>query len=330
MLKLEGVAEAGTIAIVAELRLWARAVDLGLPLGGIMYSDKIKLVKETYYKPAIFFLLIVVANIVIAIIKCMKLEKGLQIFVQIFTTFNVGSILCVVCIIISIIYWHLYKKSLSDRERFLKYGTRYPAKITRSFAVKNWMGQGRARYIKLVIRYDGDKEFVTPPYDGNDEYIIAGNDCNVYVLDGKCYAADFYVERKLKNGVERPPRVNEEEYLYKNIDFTNFDRAKFIEGRVTILLDTSNKYIMPVPRPVLFNDGVGKQVVVDIAIESVKKVKVFSNFDDELSAYLMSEGKKYSSAEVEKFNEMLKVKLKELLRTYYYFVEIKSIDVGEF
>ena len=71
-------------------------------------------------------------------------------------------------------------------------------------------------------------------------------------------------------------------------------------------------------------------MVVDIAIESVKKVKVFSNFDDELSAYLMSEGKKYSSAEIEKFNEMLKVKLKELLRTYYYFVEIKSIDVGEF
>ena len=330
MLKLEGVAEAGAIAIVAELRLWARAVDLGLPLGGKMYSDKIKLVKETYYKQALYVLVVIASIVIIGFFVCMKYENGLQQFCAIFTTLNPITFCCFIAIIWAASYFFIYRKSLNDRERFLQYGTKYPAKIVDHVAVIDWIAPGRTRRIKLVIRYDGDKEFVTPPYDGNDEYIIAGNDCNVYVLDGKCYAADFYVERKLKNGVERPSRVNEVEYLYKNIDFTNFDRAKFIEGRVTILLDTSNKYIMPVPRPVIFSDGVAKQVVVDIAIESVKKVKVFSNFDDELSAYLMSEGKKYSSAEIEKFNEMLKVKLKELLRTYYYFVEIKSIDVGEF
>ena len=330
MLKLEGVEEAGAIAIVAELRLWARAVDLGLPLGGIMYSDKIKLVKETFYKQAIYILIVVASIIVIGFFVCMKYENGLHQFCTLFATLNPITFCCLIAIGWAGSYYFRYRKSLRDRERFLQYGTRYPAQIVEHVAVIDWFAPGRTHRIKLIIRYDVDKEFITPAYDNDPCYIIAGNDCNVYVLDGKCYASDFYVERKRKTDIERLSRVNAEEYLYKNIDFTNFDRAKFIEGRVTILLDTSNKYIMPVPRPVLFNDGVGKQVVVDIAIESVKKVKVFTNFDDELSAYIMSEGKKYSSAEIEKFNEALKVKLKELLRTYYYFVKIISIDVGEF
>ena len=126
-----------------------------------------------------------------------------------------------------------------------------------------------------------------------------------------------------------PPRVREEDYLYCNIDPINFDRAKFIDGRVIIKIDKSFKYIMTMPRAVVFNDGVKKSVVVDIAIETTKKVGVFSNFEQELIAYARLTAQTMSSEQLAEFNQLIRKKLEELLHTYYYFVKVKSIDVGE-
>lgn len=296
-----------------------------------MYSDKIRLVKETLYRQAILFIGMLIGIIVIGFITCMKYEDGMQRFITLFTSVNVISLLSAVCLVLAIVYCFRYKYNMIKRDRFLKEGRKYPGEIKKTFEVKNWFGQGRSRNYKLVIEYDGNKEFVTLPYVPDMEYAISSNDCSVYVLNGKCYATEFNVEKKGKNisDVSRPSRVKEEDYLCSKINPDNFDRQKFIEGRVTIVLDKSDKYIMPIPIPVVFNDGVVKSVVIDIAIESPKKIALFQTFEEELKEYIKSVSKGLSSAQILEFNELVKGKLNELLRTYYYFVKIKSVYVEE-
>jgi len=293
-----------------------------------MYSDKIKLVKETYYT-AVIDLFFFVSYLVIAFFICMKQNDGWQKFVNLYTTFNYLSLSSCALLILALIHYFIYKHNMKIRDDFLKHGEKYQGEIVDTIYVKNWKGQGRSRNYKLVIQYDGNKKFVTPPYYFDNFYSIVGNDCNVYVLGGKCYASDFYVSKTVKGNEERPSRVNEEEYLYRNIYFGTFERSKFIEGRTTIIIDGSDRYIMPMPRTVCFKDGVSKLVVIDICIESDKKVKVFQNFENELLEYMRNEAKQLSSMQTDQFNDLIKKKLAELLHTYYYFVKIKEVNVGE-
>lgn len=161
-----------------------------------MYSDKIRLVKETIYRQALLFLIISAGYVVVAFFTCMKNDTGLQLFVLMFTSFNMISLIVAFLLLLAAIYYLRYKYNMKKRQDFLQNGVKYPGEIINTFTVKNWFGQGRARNYRMVIRYDGDKEFVTPPYDTEMEYRIVTNACNVYVLKGKCYAADFIVKKK--------------------------------------------------------------------------------------------------------------------------------------
>lgn len=294
-----------------------------------MYTDKMRLVRETFYRQSILFMSIFAGSVLISFITCMKKEIGLQVFILLFTSFNSISLLAVVCVILAVIYYLRYLYSMKVRAEFLFKGEKYPGEIIDTFAVKNWFGQGCARNYKMVIQYAGNKEFVTPAYDMDSEYIVTSNSCNVYVLNGKEYATDFNLTKKGKDGIIRPSGVNEEDFLYSKIDLAKFNRKDFMEGRVTIGLYMSDKYIMPIPKLVIFNDNVVKIVVIDIAIESSQKYKVFSTFENELQEYIKNISNEMSSEQILEFNALVRKKLEELLHTYYYFVKIKSIDIGE-
>lgn len=296
-----------------------------------MYSDKIRLVKEKFYKQSLLFLIIGLSTIVIALIKCCSYTNGVEVFISIFTSINAIGLTIYIFLLLALIYYMRYRYNINRRKKFLEHGKLYKAIIEDTYNVVNWFGQGRQGNYKMVIRYDGNKTFVTPAYESDTEYIIVSNDCNVYVLNGKCYASDFNVQKKSKYSGEiiEEPRVNEEEFLVNSIKEDCFNRKEFLEGRVKVYMGKSERYIMPVPIPATFRDGITKSIVIDVEIQSDNKVEVFLEFRKELSEYIINTAKSISYEQIHDFKAGVEKKLYELLRTYYYFVKIKSVSIGE-
>lgn len=295
-----------------------------------MYTNKVKYVREQYTLQTIFFALMFVCVFIVSIIYSVKYEIGINGFVRLYTSLNLTTIWAGVCLLLSITYYVCYKYFIHKRKKFLSRGNVYTGEIIGTFAVTNWFGQGRARYIKLVIRYDG-KEFVTPAMYPDMAHVIVGNSCKVYVLNNECYASDFVVEcyDKNKSDYKKVYHVDANKYLFRNINIENFDYKAFLKRRIAIEIEGSDKYILPAPYKVVLKDGVSKIIVIDIEVEQQDKtLTVFSTFEGELNEYIQTNTKKINSVQLTQFSEQLRVKLHELLHTYYYFVKIKSVDIG--
>ena len=267
---------------------------------------------------------------IVSIIYSVKYEIGISGFVRLYTSLNLTTIWAGVCLLLSITYYVCYKYFIHKRNKFISQGSVYTGEIIDTLAVINWFGQGRARYIKLVIRYDG-KEFVTPAIYPDMAHIISGNSCNVYVLNSECYASDFIIKccDRHNSDYKKVCYIDANKFLFRNINLENFDYKEFLKGRIEVEIEGSDKYILPAPYKVVLKDGVRKIIVIDIEVEQQDKtLTVFSTFEGELNEYIQTNTKKISLEQLTQFSEHLRVKLNELLHTYYYFVIIKSIDIG--
>lgn len=228
---------------------------------------------------------------------------------------------------ITVIMFLGYKLMLLEEKRFLEKGIRYDAEIIDVIHYISAYGRSRSSRYKIVVKYGDNKTFTSLPYISNPNVMLKDFKCSVYELNGKCYLYDFNIRESNEFGHTVFESDKYEVCLIGDID-KKVTRKEFMSKRVSLWLGESSNYILPVPLPKLFADGVSMAIAVDIKINSTKKVKVFTNFTKELNKFIIDNGNDIESTECHVFLESVEQKVYELMHTYYYFVELVYVKVA--
>lgn len=281
-----------------------------------------RLEKENDYIIGHFFVGLAILSLIIALFRYLPEEDGSQKLADMFSSFN----LIETFLLVALFFYIRYLIAMYWRRTCLTKGIRYEGEIIDEI----YSHFRNTRYVQYRIRYDGYKEYLTPKYDEDFNYVLTTDQCSVYVYNGKCYADDFdfVAVEELGNVVSSVRNI--EKYLVDAIGQPGFNRGEFISERKGVQIDKSKQYILCSPMAVKLSDGAVISFIIDIHIQADKPTTVFSEFDQELRQYILEEFVSYSSSDSDIM--IMKNKLQEEVytkcRRYYYFVEILDVKVG--
>lgn len=286
------------------------------------------ILKREIKKDTIIILTIVV--LVLCIITASVLVKNNNTVYDFFKMLFGFDIVCIhIWVFIALLVCQVicYSISLHKDNVIIKNGRQYSATIVDVVEKQTTNNGGFPDTFYLVIQYDGEKKVTSKPYLTNPKIELKDKKCVVYVYKNECVVTEFNLKTEKKVREFESLYVKIEECLIKNIYVTDFDRSKFYRKRLKAPLIRTKKYAFPLPQHIKFRDKITKLVILDIRMKSYKRIIVCEAFNMEMYGYYGQLGVLYTWDDKEEVKRLIAEKVKEVMKKYYRYVKVLSVDV---
>lgn len=286
------------------------------------------ILKREIKKDTIIILTIVV--LVLCIITASVLVKNNNTVYDFFKMLFGFDIVCIhIWVFIALLVYQVicYSISLHKDNVIIKNGRQYSATIVDVVEKQTTNNGGFPDTFYLVIQYDGEKKVTSKPYLTNPKIELKDKKCVVHIYKNECVVTEFNLKTEKKVREFESLYVKIEECLIKNIYADDFDSDVFFRKRLRAPLYGKNKYIFPIPLFVVFKDGMMKLVIIDIRVCSWKKIITSEAFNMEMYGYYGQLGVLYTWDDKEEVKRLIAEKVKEVMKKYYRYVKVLSVDV---